>query len=217
MKAKHWAFSDISLFIGSVESTISFTVQSVTCVYQLRSRIRTKLVRNQLVCSAEYWPFNGKCSYHIETSQLICSVNQLAGFYMMETLHGMHVKNFRKKSVVEGQKLLILEGGSVIGGSMFPVTLREFCGEMKKIHNHSVKDYCSTLQRGQYALTKKNIFRTVRRHWSEGAIFVWRDQYPIAWHALVVNWFSVICILFNSCAIDSLIIIETTQFHWENQ
>ena len=154
MKAKHWAFSDISLFIGSVESTISFTVQSVTCVYQLRSRIRTKLVRNQLVCSAEYWPFNGKCSYHIETSQLICSVNQLAGFYMMETLHGMHVKNFRKKSVVEGQKPLILEGGSVIGGSMFPVTLREFCGEMKKINNHSIKDYCSTLQRGQYALTK---------------------------------------------------------------
>ena len=99
---------------------------------------------------------------------------------MMETLHGMHVKNFRKKSVVEGQKPLILEGGSVIGGSMFPVTLREFCGEMKKIHNHSIKDYCSTLQRGQYALTKKKIFRTVRRHWSEGAIFVWRDQCPIA-------------------------------------
>ena len=75
----------------------------------------------------------------------------------METLHGMHVKNFRKKSVVEGQKPLILEGGSVIGGSMFSVTLREFCGEMKKIHNHSIKDLQYT-SKGSICTNKKNFF-----------------------------------------------------------
>ena len=31
-------------------------------------------------------PFNGQCSHHIETSQLICSANQLTGFYTMGTL-----------------------------------------------------------------------------------------------------------------------------------
>ena len=31
-------------------------------------------------------PFNGQCSHHIETSQLICSANQLTSFYMMGTL-----------------------------------------------------------------------------------------------------------------------------------
>ena len=31
-------------------------------------------------------PFNGQCSYHVETSQLICSANQMTGFYMMGTL-----------------------------------------------------------------------------------------------------------------------------------
>ena len=30
--------------------------------------------------------FNDQCSHHKETSQLICSANQLTGFYMMETL-----------------------------------------------------------------------------------------------------------------------------------
>ena len=48
---------------------------------------------------------------------------------MMATLHDMHDKNSRKKSVVEGQKILILKGGVVIGGSMFPVGVREFLGE----------------------------------------------------------------------------------------
>ena len=31
-------------------------------------------------------PFNDQCSHHIETSQLICSANQLISFYMMGTL-----------------------------------------------------------------------------------------------------------------------------------
>ena len=31
-------------------------------------------------------PFNDQCSHHIETSQLICSANQLTGFYMMGAL-----------------------------------------------------------------------------------------------------------------------------------
>ena len=31
-------------------------------------------------------PFNDQCSHHRETSQLICSANQLSGFYMMGTL-----------------------------------------------------------------------------------------------------------------------------------
>ena len=34
---------------------------------------------------------------------------------MMATLHDMHDKNSRKKSVAEGQKILILKGGVVIG------------------------------------------------------------------------------------------------------
>ena len=31
-------------------------------------------------------PFNGQCSHHIETIQLICRANQLTSFYMMGTL-----------------------------------------------------------------------------------------------------------------------------------
>ena len=34
----------------------------------------------------EISPFNDHCSHHIETSQLICSGNQLTGFYMMGIL-----------------------------------------------------------------------------------------------------------------------------------
>ena len=30
--------------------------------------------------------FNGQCFHHVETSQLICSANQVTGFYMMGTL-----------------------------------------------------------------------------------------------------------------------------------
>ena len=30
--------------------------------------------------------FNGQCSHHIETSQLICRANKLTGFYIMGTL-----------------------------------------------------------------------------------------------------------------------------------
>ena len=33
-----------------------------------------------------FYPFNDKCSYYIETSQVICSAIQLTGFYMMGTL-----------------------------------------------------------------------------------------------------------------------------------
>ena len=33
-----------------------------------------------------YQPFNDQCSHHIETSLLICSANQLTGFYMMGIL-----------------------------------------------------------------------------------------------------------------------------------
>ena len=40
-------------------------------------------------------PFNDQCSHHIETSQLICRTNQLAGFYMIGTL------------VIKGLSLLI--------------------------------------------------------------------------------------------------------------
>ena len=31
-------------------------------------------------------PFNSQCPSHIETSQLICSENQLTGFYVREIL-----------------------------------------------------------------------------------------------------------------------------------
>ena len=37
-------------------------------------------------------PFNDQCSHHIETSHLICSANQLTGFYMMRTLVVKRVK-----------------------------------------------------------------------------------------------------------------------------
>ena len=41
-------------------------------------------------------PFNDPYSNHIETSQLICSANQLTGFYMIGTL------------VVKGLKLVLM-------------------------------------------------------------------------------------------------------------
>ena len=41
-------------------------------------------------------PFNDPCSNHVETSQLICSANQLTGFYMIGTL------------VVKGLKLVLM-------------------------------------------------------------------------------------------------------------
>ena len=42
--------------------------------------------------SAEFLTFNDQCSHHIETSQLICRVNQLTGFYMMRTLVAKRLK-----------------------------------------------------------------------------------------------------------------------------
>ena len=41
-------------------------------------------------------PFNGQCSHHMGTSQLICSANQLTSFYMMGTLA---VKRLRKYEI----------------------------------------------------------------------------------------------------------------------
>ena len=39
-------------------------------------------------------PFNDQCSHHIKTSQLICRINQLTGFYMMGTLFVKRLKWF---------------------------------------------------------------------------------------------------------------------------
>ena len=39
-----------------------------------------------LVLLVGFKPFNDQCSHYIDTSQLICSANQLTGFYMMGTL-----------------------------------------------------------------------------------------------------------------------------------
>ena len=47
-----------------------------------------------------------------------------------------HCKNFRKKSVGEGQKILISEGG----GHFFYMGIRERFGKMKKMHNHSINN-----------------------------------------------------------------------------
>ena len=46
------------------------------------------LVRFQVLVVKTFFrlPFNDQCSHHIETSQLICSSNQLTGFYIMGTL-----------------------------------------------------------------------------------------------------------------------------------
>ena len=43
---------------------------------------------NMLVCFVTEYvlTFNDQWSHHIETSQLICSANQLTGLYMMGTL-----------------------------------------------------------------------------------------------------------------------------------
>ena len=41
--------------------------------------------------------FNDQCSHHIETSQLICSENQLSGFYIMGSLVVKGLNNFLKK------------------------------------------------------------------------------------------------------------------------
>ena len=43
-------------------------------------------------------PFNGQCSSHIETSQLICRANQLTGFYVRGTLAVKRLKNARHKN-----------------------------------------------------------------------------------------------------------------------
>ena len=47
------------------------------------NKIEKKQEIRKLQC---HKPFNDQCSYHIETSQLICRANQLTGFYMMGTL-----------------------------------------------------------------------------------------------------------------------------------
>ena len=39
-------------------------------------------------------PFIDQCSHHIETSHLICGVNQQTGFYMMGTLVDKGLKTF---------------------------------------------------------------------------------------------------------------------------
>ena len=36
--------------------------------------------------NTDHLPFNDQCSHHIETSQLICSANQLTGFCMIGAL-----------------------------------------------------------------------------------------------------------------------------------
>ena len=53
-------------------------------------------------------PFNNQCFHHIETNQLICTANQLTGFYMRATLpfNGLNMqassivlRKLRKKQV----------------------------------------------------------------------------------------------------------------------
>ena len=48
------------------------------------------------------YTFNDQCPHHIETSQLICSANQLTGFYMMETLVVTRLNKGTNRSLKEG-------------------------------------------------------------------------------------------------------------------
>ena len=48
-------------------------------------QVSLEMIFNQIPIE-KYKPFNNQCSHHIETSQLICSANQLTGFYMIGTL-----------------------------------------------------------------------------------------------------------------------------------
>ena len=53
-------------------------------------------------------PFNDQCSHHIETGQLICSANQLTGFYMM----GILVVKWLNYEFLTLKFVLIYEGES---------------------------------------------------------------------------------------------------------
>ena len=48
-------------------------------------QVSLEMIFNQIPIE-KYKPFNNQCSHHIETSQLICSANQLTGFYMIGSL-----------------------------------------------------------------------------------------------------------------------------------
>ena len=57
----------------------------------VKKKLKSKSQRlSRAGCGISSWiihyPINDQCSHHIETSQLICRTNQLAGFYMMGTL-----------------------------------------------------------------------------------------------------------------------------------
>ena len=59
-----------------------------------------------------YLTFYRPMSHHIETSQLICSVNQLTGFYMMGTLvsKGLSCTFLRRLPKVDIAKLILKIG-----------------------------------------------------------------------------------------------------------
>ena len=55
---------------------------------------RTVKFTGKIKSAKNIQPFNDQCSHHIETSQLICSADQLTGCYIMGTLV---VKGLKKK------------------------------------------------------------------------------------------------------------------------
>ena len=68
---------------GMIMNIIMMTVAMIKHVDRLHNE---SILIPLAMLTGKTSPFNDQCSRHIETSQLICSANQLTGFYMMGTL-----------------------------------------------------------------------------------------------------------------------------------
>ena len=82
------SIGDVSLTTSTTETLLGIKFDSELTFDQHFSSVCSKASKklHALGRSSIYMSLNGQCSHHIETSQLICSANQLIGFYMMGTL-----------------------------------------------------------------------------------------------------------------------------------
>ena len=93
------------------------------------------------ICARLDQPFNDQCSHHIETSQMICSANQLVGFYMIETLIVKGLKRNIKFFLAMTKMTLILKSVFLhFGSCLFYIKKLAllnilFCWQTK--HNYS--------------------------------------------------------------------------------
>ena len=75
--------------LNSFNSPFSHFCQPLLLSKMLLFSLISRNIPESIACDelpTLFQPFSDQCSHHIETSQLICSTNQLAGFCMMGTL-----------------------------------------------------------------------------------------------------------------------------------